>query len=203
VRNRQLDAWAGNRRSRCGVEGGLGGAWPRGPMRAGTSGLASGQLECHQLDQLLQPRASAAIMPIPGSPGAATRTTAALAGATAVLACAAGHGRTRHASKGRKTTDPPEALEKRMQRSAGERWASEHAAAAGLYMGWRRCPLTVLGWGHGSRFAPGGLRCDLERLYPKVSGTARRCSLAMGTPGARRGLAMLSCGAAGTADHCS
>jgi hypothetical protein len=134
-------------------------------------------------------RAAAAITPIPGSPGAATRTTAALAGATAVLACAAGHGRTRHASKGRKTTDPPEALEKRMQRSAGERWVSEHAAAAGLYMSRRHCPLTVPGCGHGSRFAPGGLRCDLERLYPKVSGTTRRCSLAMGTPGARRGLA--------------
>jgi hypothetical protein len=71
--------------------------------------------------------------------------------------------------------------------SAGERPVSEHAAAAGPICGpalpvdrtWLRP--------RGSRFAPGGLRCDLERLYPKVSGAARRCSLAMGAPGARRG----------------
>lgn len=135
-------------------------------------------------------RASAAITLIPGSPGAATRTTAALAGATAVLACAAGHGRTRHSSKGRKTTDPPEALWRNgCTGSAGERWVSEHAAAAGLIYGPTALPVDRTRLGHVSRFAPGGPRCDLERLYPKVSGTTRRCSLAMGTPGARRGLA--------------
>jgi hypothetical protein len=80
--------------------------------------LASGQLECHQLDQLCRPRIGCHHADS-GLTWSRNPHDCRAGGSDGLLACAAGHGRTRQASKGRKATDPPEAVEKRMRR---KRW---------------------------------------------------------------------------------